>query len=52
MFNKVYNKLNNQLFISDMKKSHSDASKGVKKTCAAHSFFQCLTTHPREIFFI
>ena len=31
---------------------HSDASSGVKKTRAAHSFFQRLTTYPREIFFI
>ena len=26
--------------------------KELKKTRAAHSFFQRLTTHPREIFFI
>ena len=32
--------------------SYSDASEGVKKTRAAHSFFQHLTTHTREIFFI
>ena len=26
--------------------------KALKKTCAAHLFFQRQTTHPREIFFI
>ena len=47
MINRIMNWLFfNEKYLTRMRR------KALKKTRAAHSFFQRLTTHPREIFFI